>query len=333
MGEEGKISVSDHQVGVVWTPRADGLIIALNLAGDLTYLKEGSEKPLKVVQGHQKNITALTTSSNSKTLWTGSSDGQICSWNLSTGTAECADGETHSNYVSGLTTSSSGHISSVGWDDSLRTLDSSAATFTGGSTATSGQPKGVSTMGEHTIVATHKAIEVFTAGKKTVSLNTTFSATCIAASKDLIAVGTDEQSLRIYTLSSNTLKQTHSIPSLPSQPSALAFSPSGHHLALGLSSGKITVYDTSDWSVAISRWSAHTGKVMSIAWDKEGKRAVSGGLDCSVYVWSVKDQGGRVAVNNAHKDGINGVAWAEGGRVVSVGGDAAVKAWKVEGVE
>lgn len=36
---------------------------------------------------------------------------------------------------------------------------------------------------------------------------------------------------------------------------------------------------------------------------------------------------------NAHKDGVNGVRWIDGGnKVASVGGDAAVKFWAVSGL-
>jgi WD repeat-containing protein 1 (actin-interacting protein 1) len=44
--------------------------------------------------------------------------------------------------------------------------------------------------------------------------------------------------------------------------------------------------------------------------------------------------GKRVKAPNAHKDGVNGVCWVEGStKVVSVGGDAAVKIWKVENLQ
>lgn len=62
---------------------------------------------------------------------------------------------------------------------------------------------------------------------------------------------------------------------------------------------------------------------------------MSGGLDGEIWVWSVAKPGTRVSVENAHKEGVNGVVWMEGGKgaVRSVGGDAAVKGWRVEGVE
>ena len=164
MGEEGSVSIPDHQVGVVWPAgRSDGLIISLNLASDLNYFSEGTPKPHRIVQGHQKNITSLAAShpiSPSQTLFTGSSDGRVCSWDTSTGLAETVDGETHTNYVSGIAVAHKGPIYSVGWDDTLRSIDPSAKTFTGSSSKTDGQPKGVATANDLAFVATHKGISV-----------------------------------------------------------------------------------------------------------------------------------------------------------------------------
>lgn len=331
MGEEGSISVSDHQVGVVWPAgRTDGLIISLNLAGDLNYLSEGTQKPHKVIQGHQKNITSITSTQSSgsePTLFTGSSEGRVCSWSSSTGLGEIVDGEAHSNYVSGLVTTPNNRIFSVGWDDTLRTIDPQAKTFTGNSITTDGQPKGVASTSESAIVATHKGIEISTNGKPTKTLPTTFSPLTIAANKNLIAISGDDQTLHIYSPTLTPIHSTHD----PSSPiTALSLSPTSTHLATGFSSGKITVFDTNTWTPTITRWSSHTGRVTSIAWSASGSHAVSGGLDGNIFIWSVKKPGKRVGISNAHKEGVNGVVWVGDGKVVSVGGDAAVKVWRVE---
>jgi WD40 repeat protein len=48
----------------------------------------------------------------------------------------------------------------------------------------------------------------------------------------------------------------------------------------------------------------------------------------------LKAPGKRVKAPNAHKDGVNGVAWVDGGKkVASTGGDAALKIWDVSGLE
>lgn len=340
MGEEGSVSIPDHQVGVVWPAgRSDGLIISLGLAGNLNYLTEGSQRPRKVIQGHQKNITSICTSEtkgSEQTLWTGSSEGRVCAWDVSRGSGETVDGETHTNYVSGIAAApgGAGPVYSVGWDDTLRSLDPSAKTFTGVSLKVGGQPKGVAVSGAHALVATHRGVEVFTDGEEAAAITTKFSPTVIAASGTSIAVGGDDNTLHIFHLSSNTLQAQEDIADPSSLISALSFAPNGSLLAVGFSSGKISVYKCEDWSVAISRWSSHTGRITSIAWNSAGTHAVSGGLDTNIFVWSVSKPGSRVNVANAHKDGVNGVAWINNdSKVVSVGGDAAVKVWEVENLQ
>ena len=49
---------------------------------------------------------------------------------------------------------------------------------------------------------------------------------------------------------------------------------------------------------------------------------------------SLKSPGKRVKAANAHKDGVNGVAWVDGGKkVASTGGDAVIKIWEISGLE
>ena len=333
MGEEGMVSIQDNQVGVVWPAgRSDGLIISLGLSGDLNYLQEGKSGTLRTVQGHQKNITAITADkehTSNPTFFTGSSDGRICAYD-GTGHSETVDGDAHKNYVSSLATSNSGRIYSVGWDDTLRSIDVSARTFTGTSTKTDGQPRGVATTASSTVIATHKGLFLLSPKKNSVikHVPTAYAPTVLAASETHIAVGGDDSQQHMYDSDLNHLKSI----SHPSQVTTFAFSPSSNrYLAVGFASGKIIVYEPNNPEPVITRWSAHTGRVMSIDWDDKGERAVSGGLDTEIFVWSVKKPGQRISVAQAHKEGVNGVRWAGENVVVSVGGDAAVKKWKVAG--
>lgn len=343
--DEGSVSIGHHQVGVVWPGgRTDGLIISLNLAGDLNYFSEGTGKPYKVVQGHQKNITsiaALSDSTSDSTLVTGSSEGRVCSWDSSAGLGKIIKGEGHTNYVSSIVPSSKkGQLVSVGWDDTLRTIDAEGETFTSNPCKTDGQPKGVvATSTSSIVVATHKGLELWKDSHLDQKLPTGYIPSAIAATETLIAVSGDDSNLHIYSLSSTTtkLQPIQTLPEPSSQITTLSFSPSGALLAAGFSSGKITVFDTTTWSPAITRWSSHTGRVTSIAWNAAGTHAVSGGLDTNLFLWSVAKPGRRVGVSAAHKEGVNGVVWIESGsgkgsgiKVVSVGGDAAVKVWGVE---
>jgi len=348
MGEEGVPNKDHHQVGIVWPHgRTDGLVISVDLEGRLNYFAQGNPKPVKTIQGHPKNITALGLADESTpTLFTGSYEGRVSSWDLVNGTASAVDGTAHSGQVSAFS-AGAGRVYSVGWDDTMRTIDVTTNTFTSNPAAaleTSGQPTGVAHSSSGSVlIATQKGIDIVSSssGEKTGEISTKFSATSIAVSRsdNKVAVGSDDKVVRIYSVSSDgkSLKEEAQIPNLTAVPSTLAFSPSGDLLAVGNASGGISVFSSSDWSLVTSRWSAHTSRVTSISWSKDGQFAASGSLDTNVFVWSLKSPGKRIKAAGAHKDGVNGVVWVgeEGGKdakVISVGADAAVKTWKVGGL-
>ncbi|KAG9893537.1 tricorn protease domain 2-containing protein, partial [Aureobasidium melanogenum] len=343
MGEEGAVSIANQQVGVTWpSGRSDGLVISVDLDGNLNYLQEGNDKPVRVVHGHQKAITAAGYTPKDKTLWTGSYDGRVRAWDLSTAEGRNVDGESPKNYVSGFAPShSDGRIYSVSWDDTLRTIDASTRSFIGSSSKTDGQPKSVTVAASGskpvTLVATNSAITLYNEGEQIGSLAISFTPTSIAAKDDIVAVGAEDKVVRIYTLSGNSLSATAEIRDATAAISTLAFSPSSScRLAVGLSNGKIYVYTSSspsEWALTTNRWSAHTARVTCITWSPDGEKAASGGLDTNVFVWSLADPGKRVKAMNAHKDGVGGIAWTEPTKIISCGADAAVKVWKVENVQ
>jgi WD repeat-containing protein 1 (actin-interacting protein 1) len=330
MGEEGVVSIPNQQVGVTWpTGRSDGLVISVDLDGNLNYLVEGNKNPTRIIRGHQKTITTSTL--KDKTFYTGSYEGRVCEWDVTKGLAERVDGESHSNHIVEFAPDPSGNrIYSVGWDDTLRCV--SAGTFTGIKSPVEAQPKGV-TISSHDIayVATAESVEMYKGGDKIGSLPVK-GATCIASAGSLLAIGHDSKSVSFYNISGDKPTSINKdLRKATAAISTLAFSPDGKLLAAGVSNGKILVYNVETSVVVTDRWSAHTARVTSLAWDHSGEYAVSGSLDTNVYVWSLKDPGKRIKALNAHKDGVNGVAWASNGLILSTGGDATVKTWRVEG--
>lgn len=329
------VSVRDQQVGVVIPHgRSDGLIISVNLEGELIYLNEGREDPIRVLQGHSKSITALGEGSggNSNTIWSGSFDGKVCHWDLKTGTPTTVDGQQHTNQIARLV-SVGGKVYSAGWDDTLRVVDESAVTFLGESIKLPAQPKDVGAANGLVYVATVSGIAAYSGDKLVKEQDLGYTPTAVAASSSVVAVGGQENSVTIYRGSSTgTLEKLQAISNPTGAISTLAFSRDGSHLAAGNTIGKIYVYKTDDWELAADRWSAHTARVTSIAWDETGNYAASGSLDTNVFVWCLekKQQGKRIKAPNAHKDGVNGISWVDGSTVASGGGDGTVKIWSVK---
>lgn len=329
------VSIRDQQLGVVFPHgRTDGLIISINEAGELTYLQEGKEEPVKVLQGHQKSITALHGSSDGKgsALWSASFDGRVCHWDIKTGTASVVDGVPHTNQIVQMA-AHAGKIYTAAWDDTVKTVDESAVTYVGKPIKLPAQPKGASASGDVLYVATVESIAAYSNGELLKETPLSYTPTCIAASGNLVAVGGDQHSVKVYTAGSDgSLEELQTLTSTGGTSSALAFSKDGSHLAAGDTLGKIYPYNTKTWEVAANRWSAHTGRVTCIAWDDTGAYAASGSLDTNIFVYCLaKDkQGIRTKAPNAHKDGVTGICWIEGGQLASAGADANIKIWNLE---
>lgn len=326
------VSVRDHQVGVVIPHgRSDGLIISVNLDGELIYLNEGKADPVRILQGHSKGITALTEGGKSKTIWTGSFDGKVSHWDLTTGTPTTVDGQQHKNQIAKLV-GVSGKVYSAGWDDTLRAVDESAITFLGDSTKLPAQPKDASAANGVVYVATVAGLAVYSGDKLVSEQSLGYTPTAVAAFGSFVVVGGEGNSVVVYKADpAGKLTKAQSISNPTGAISTLAFSRDGSHLAAGNAIGKIYVYSTSTWELVADRWSAHTARVTCIAWDETGNYATSGSLDTNVFVWCLekKQQGKRIKAANAHKDGVNGICWVDGSTVASGGGDATVKLWTV----
>ncbi|KAL5048529.1 hypothetical protein BDW71DRAFT_196167 [Aspergillus fruticulosus] len=332
IGGEENSNFLNQQVGVVWPPgRSDNLLISLSLSGDLNYLVEGTPEPRQVIQGHQKNITTLTTfesSSGEETLWTGSFDGRVCGWDVPIGKAEAIEGDGSSSYIAGLTSTQegAGRVYSVAWDDNIRSLDIGAKTYTGSSSKLSGQPKGIAAGNTTILVANSGSIEIHRDGQKVGEYKANSSVTAVAAHSSVAAIGGDDSTVQICDISGSSLTPKRNFKVSRDVVSALAFSPDGSKLATGDSRGRVLVYKVADGSLVNDRWTAHTSRITSIAWNDDGVHIVSGALDTNIFVWSLTNPGDWLQVPNAHKEGVNGVAWIAGGsKVVSVGADAAVK--------
>jgi WD repeat-containing protein 1 (actin-interacting protein 1) len=114
------MSITDQQVGVLFSSSSAAPIVSLSLSGALNYLDPSSEKPIRSVLGHQKPINALGTIPNHKTIFTGSYDGRVCAWDVATGEAEIVN-ETGGGIVQ-FTASDKG-VWSISQDDVLKDID------------------------------------------------------------------------------------------------------------------------------------------------------------------------------------------------------------------
>jgi WD40 repeat protein len=323
-----------QQVGNVWC--SPDTIVSLSFSGCLNVFERRSaeKKPVKVLHGPQKAITAAaisTTTTVSETFFVGSADGRVLSYD-STGTASPLAGQGHTNLVSGLASTPNGKVFSTGYDDRVREVEGSQ--FTASVFSTASQPKTLAAAKDNTIfVVVVDAVEAIRNHQKVADLRpwgSTTSPTAIAATGSLVAIGFGDQKVRLYDWDGNTLQEAGLLNANSGLVSALAFSPDGSKLAAGDASGKVILYDVAKREMITNRWSFHSARVNTLCWTADSLHCASGALDTHIYVWSVQKPSRKIAITNAVPGGVNAVLWvSEEGRLAGTGADGAVRVWQL----
>ncbi|RDB29946.1 putative WD repeat-containing protein C9G1.05 [Hypsizygus marmoreus] len=324
--------VNNQQVGNAWSGERD--IVSLSVSGDLNIFDPRvGDKPARILNAPQKSITtAIPTSSD--TFLAGTADGRILSFSTSTGGSTNLGGAGHSNFVSGLASSPEvNNAYSVGYDDRVQEIeasgDSRAAVLN--STGTSLQPKSIAVAGDGTVfvVEVNNVIEAFRSNQRVFEQASKFTPSVVAAHKALVAIGGEDQKVRLNEWDGKLLKEVSVLEGNKGGVSALAFSPDGNLLASGDSSGRIALFDVKEKKMITSRWSFHSARINSIAWTSDSQHCASASLDTHVYIWSVAKPMKNIAIKNAAPGGANAVLWLGSNTLASAGADACVRIWEV----
>ncbi|KAJ7247874.1 WD40-repeat-containing domain protein [Mycena haematopus] len=322
--------VNNQQMGNVWSHETD--IVSLSLSGDLNVFDSRvADKPARVVTGPQKTITAVAPS-GAGTFLAGTADGRVVEYSTASGVAVPVGGEGHTSIVVGLA-ASEGKVFSTGYDDRVREIG--AASFSAASIATAAQPKAIAASPDGTVfVAEAGGVEAIRHNQKVSHLATKYTPSTVGAGGGLVAVGGEDQKVRLHEWSGTALKEVALLEGNKGVISALEFSPDGKLLAAGDSSGRIALFDVKEKKLITARWSFHSARINSLKWTSDSKHCASGSLDTHVYIWSVDNPTRNIALKNAGPGGVNAVLWVgggvgKGGTLASAGADGCVRVWEV----
>ncbi|RCH82918.1 WD40 repeat-like protein [Rhizopus azygosporus] len=327
--------VNNQQVGNLW--KGDYLITT-SLSGELHYLDKNSGNISRHVDGHAKAITALSVSEHD-TLFTGSYDGRVYSWDYSQQerTEACFVEGSHENQVTTVLTHDD-VLATIGMDDTLRLGSTSGRHLSEKITSTGSLPSSAAISKDKTIVvATPEAVYVYNENLEKVGQiekpGFTPSVTDISPdSKTVYVGGKTDSKVRVYSLEGGQLTATGELSKNMGNITALAVHPELNLIAVGDSVGKIFVYDTETKTTVIQSWVFHTSRITSLNWSPCGNYLVSGSIDTNIYVWNREKPREKVTIKNAHADAVNSVRFLKKTNsltVVSVGQDAAVRVWEI----
>jgi WD40 repeat protein len=97
---------------------------------------------------------------------------------------------------------------------------------------------------------------------------------------------------------------------------ALAWSPDGARLAIGMEDGAIQIKETIAGGVLLSL-RGHTGRIGALVWSPDNSQLASGGYDCTVRIWSATD-GRLIYLFEGHLNAVVTLAWSpDGNRLAS----------------
>ena len=254
-------SVEDQQVGCLWSGPH---MISVSLSGFINFLDpEKPEKPKRVVKGHNKPVTKLIASGDGKTIYTGGSDGVITSWDSESGRCERVAGPGHGAQVSGLAVSGSS-VLSIGFDDTLRSLDTASCSYSGSAVSLAAQPRAITAKGDVTFVVTMKSIVSLKEGAVVDEMNVEYEPSCCAfsaAHNHLVVGEAGGNTVRVYSTQAGQLDLVKEL-TLTGAAQDMNFSPDGKYLVTADSNRKVTLFNAGFYDKPNNKeWGFHTAKV------------------------------------------------------------------------
>lgn len=332
-------SLENQQVGNLWGAEH---IVSLDYAGSFNYLSPEQERPVRVVRGHQRAITAFAAGGDVEgdTFYSGDYEGKVFKWSVSVGQPMPVAGPGHGSQVIQMTLNNrSKSLATIGLDDSLREIDLLDSSFSQASISTKSMPRSVACAGQMVFVSNGSSVLIRNGGAIVAEFPTEqFTTSAIAASalpndEFEVALGGEDAKVRLYKYSASdkTFALTHTLTGGKGAITCISYASQPHKLlAVADAARQINVFDTETKELKLHQWCFHTSKVTSFAWAPNGQHAASGSLDTNVYVWSVAKPMKHVAIKGAHLDGVNGVAWLNDSTLASAGQDATIKIWQLD---
>lgn len=245
--------------------------------------------------GHTKEVTALAFSPDGKTLFSGSNDGTVKSWDPSTGALK----QTHEDPGTEI------HGIALAADSSFLALGAVGPDGHGYVALVSNSAAGLG--------ATSRTIPV-----------DNVSGLALSPDHKTLAVGNGSTSVKLWDTSSGASRQ---LEGQDTSPNTVAFAPDGQTLAAGGVGYPVTI-----WNVAtgqMKQLTGHTSDIYKVAFSPDGQTLASASRDGTIKLWDLRTNS---LIRTLGKDETNGDAVAFSGDGKTVAGTLAedVNLWNVQ---
>eukprot|EP01086_Lenisia_limosa_P015245 TRINITY_DN4796_c0_g1_i2.p1 TRINITY_DN4796_c0_g1~~TRINITY_DN4796_c0_g1_i2.p1 ORF type:complete len:602 (-),score=192.07 TRINITY_DN4796_c0_g1_i2:19-1824(-) len=325
-----KPTVDDMQLGVLW--QAD-TIISVSFNGNLNYFTPGQDgMPTRVLTGHNKNATAVAFDAATNMIFSGSTDGKLCSWKLGEGCGPRFEGKMPTSKVVQMKVVGDKLYAAFN-ADILEVINTSTLKIGECSIPLPSTPSAlcVATDGTVAVSCLGGQVTIIRDGAvvNTIEVKYTPHAVSIRSDASEVAVGSDTGKIHIYSLNGSDLTETKTLEHHRAAITALSYSKCGAWLAASDAKREVVGWFTETFEAKLTGWCFHSSKVLDLAWDEDTTYLASAGLDNNTFIWSVENPKTRINIRQAHPGGVNGVAWA-GKDLVTCGADCNIKTWTIK---
>jgi len=315
-------ALEDQQLGCLWQGND---ILSLNMNGDISYLNEAHDRPIKIVMGHSTPIEALAYNRANDHFYTSDRTGRVIGWNRLDSKNVAFTGQQHKSKVSSLAVDNN-TLYTVGLDDTLKCTNLDLHSFPEG-VKLSSQPVQVVAAKGYAFIACKEAVLSVRDGKIISTLDVKWGPMSVAVSQDaaLVAVGGNDHKVHVFDNQNGTLKEKYA-NSHDGAVVSCAWSPDGVLLASGCTDRQIKVWNqqtkTNDaWGMG--------ARVDVLQFSPSGQNLVSAGLDSNFILWSLPKNVKVFEQKNAHIGGVRGAQFVDENSLLTTGADLLTKSWNL----
>jgi WD domain, G-beta repeat len=245
---------------------------------------------------HTKEVTALAFSPDGKTLFSGSNDGTVKSWDPSTGALK----QTHEEPGTEI------HAIAFAADSSFLALGAVGPNGHGYVALVSNTAAGLG--------PTSRTIPV-----------DNVSGLALSPDHKTLAVGNGSSSVKLWDTSSGASRQT--LEGQETFPNTVAFSPDGQTLAGGGVGYPVTIWDVATGQM--KQLTGHASDIYKVAFSSDGQTLASASRDGTIKLWDLRTNS---LIRTLGKDETNGdtVTFSNDGKTVAGTLSEDVKLWNVQ---
>jgi len=331
-------NVMDMQVGCAILPKS-GRLVSISLSGDITVRDPDADEADMVFRGHSKQIVGLVVVGND--AYTADYSGRMVAWEIGVGAARKSfNGKGPTTSVSALAGNDK-IIVNVGMDGKVYVTQRDSLeygkpmTLKGGAAdvcvPSGNAPFAAAVINETRVALVDKdgselsTIMDLASSDKGVSIDCTSDGSKIVIGVEVSGGAGEYRFLKVV---GDELVQDGEAVKTLSAPNRVKFSDDGKSLAVGEKNRRVKAVAMDDGS-KLAGGTGHTARVDALAFSKDGKKLVSGGMDGSITLWGIDNDDDPVKLMGAHRNGVTGLAFIDDNTIISVGSDSCLRTWKI----